>query len=71
MAITRAKALLIVVGNADLLQLDPCWKTFIDYCIDNGGYKGKLPSPLPEDKEVDTVASELEQLSLQGKLFSC
>jgi len=39
-AITRAKALLIVVGNPNLLSLDSHWREFIRYTIENGGYKG-------------------------------
>lgn len=40
MAITRAKALLIVVGNPKILQIDHCWKRFIDYCQMNGALVG-------------------------------
>ncbi|KAM9350970.1 putative helicase mov-10-B.1 [Symphorus nematophorus] len=39
-AVTRAKALLIVVGNPTLLNEDPAWKEFIQYCRDEGGYTG-------------------------------
>lgn len=39
-AITRAKALLIVIGNPILLQLDTYWKDFIQYCMDNGSVTG-------------------------------
>ncbi|KAB0798896.1 hypothetical protein PPYR_06776 [Photinus pyralis] len=39
-AITRAKALLIVIGNPNLLQLDTYWKDFIQYCIENGSVAG-------------------------------
>uniref|UniRef100_A0A672GX04 RNA helicase n=1 Tax=Salarias fasciatus TaxID=181472 RepID=A0A672GX04_SALFA len=37
-ALTRAKALLIVVGNPDTLQTNEQWKTFIDFCKEKGGY---------------------------------
>lgn len=68
MAITRAKALLIVVGNADILQLDPNWKQFIDYCIKNDGYKGKLPSRPPSRNEEDNeqLVVELQGLEIGG-----
>lgn len=33
--ITRAKCLLIVVGDRSLLQHDPNWKQFIDFCSEN------------------------------------
>jgi len=39
-AITRAQALLIVVGNPFVLQNDDDWKSFIHYSIENGGYTG-------------------------------
>uniref|UniRef100_A0A3Q4B1I1 RNA helicase n=1 Tax=Mola mola TaxID=94237 RepID=A0A3Q4B1I1_MOLML len=39
-AVTRAKALLIVVGNSSVLKKDP-WKRFIEYCKNEGGYKGQ------------------------------
>ena len=39
-AITRAKALLIVVGNPFLLEKDKNWYELIKFCMDNGGYTG-------------------------------
>ncbi|XP_072223489.1 putative helicase mov-10-B.2 [Leuresthes tenuis] len=39
-AITRAKALLIVVGNPRVLNADTTWARFIKYCSDEGGYTG-------------------------------
>ncbi|ESO83649.1 hypothetical protein LOTGIDRAFT_222500 [Lottia gigantea] len=39
-AITRAQAALIVVGNPFVLCQDEKWRMFIEYCIDNGGYTG-------------------------------
>ncbi|WAR05019.1 MOV10-like protein [Mya arenaria] len=39
-AITRARALLIVVGNPITLEQDPHWKSFIDFCDRNGGFCG-------------------------------
>ncbi|PWA28754.1 hypothetical protein CCH79_00014845 [Gambusia affinis] len=39
-AVTRAKALLIVVGNPLMLSSDPTWASFIEYCKDEGGYCG-------------------------------
>ncbi|KAM8975149.1 helicase MOV-10 [Pelodytes ibericus] len=39
-AITRAKALLILVGNPIILSKDPNWLQFLKYCRDNGGYTG-------------------------------
>ena len=33
-AITRARSLLIVVGNSEVLSQDEHWKSFVDYCKD-------------------------------------
>lgn len=37
-AITRAKELLIVVGNANLLARDPYWKAFLQFTLRNHLY---------------------------------
>ncbi|XP_071375982.1 putative helicase mov-10-B.1 isoform X2 [Centroberyx affinis] len=39
-AITRAKSLLIVVGNPVILNKDPTWEKFISYCVKEKGYTG-------------------------------
>ncbi|PRP82146.1 RNA helicase [Planoprotostelium fungivorum] len=39
-AITRAKALLVVVGNPHLLAYDPYWKKLIDHCKENRSATG-------------------------------
>ncbi|XP_043268497.1 putative helicase mov-10-B.1 [Venturia canescens] len=39
-AVTRAKALLIVIGNPTVLQVDANWREFISYCVDNGALMG-------------------------------
>jgi helicase MOV-10 len=39
-AITRAKALVIVVGNPYVLHEDPHWRYFLSYCLVNGAYTG-------------------------------
>jgi helicase MOV-10 len=43
-AITRAKALLIVVGDPNVLGLDPLWRSFLNYVSINNGWRG-LPIP--------------------------
>lgn len=40
-SITRAKALLIVVGNPKILQHDETWYRFIKHCMDNNACKGE------------------------------
>ncbi|CAE6409976.1 hypothetical protein BN14_00336 [Rhizoctonia solani AG-1 IB] len=42
--ITRAQALLIIVGDASVLGLDPLWRSFLSYVHREGGWKG---SPIP------------------------
>jgi helicase MOV-10 len=40
-AITRAQALLIIVGNPVVLSLDPLWRALLNYIHAGGGWKGK------------------------------
>ncbi|KXN81887.1 Putative helicase mov-10-B.1 [Leucoagaricus sp. SymC.cos] len=39
-SITRAKALLIVIGDPDVLGLDPLWRSFLNYIHANSGWRG-------------------------------
>ncbi|KAL7534989.1 hypothetical protein ACHAXR_006195 [Thalassiosira sp. AJA248-18] len=39
-AITRAQALLIMIGNPFTLENDPNWRSIIDHALDGGGYTG-------------------------------
>ncbi|KAI0316091.1 P-loop containing nucleoside triphosphate hydrolase protein [Amylostereum chailletii] len=39
-AVTRAQALLIVVGDPAVLSLDPLWRSFLNYIHINRGWKG-------------------------------
>uniref|UniRef100_A0A7N6FEU8 RNA helicase n=1 Tax=Anabas testudineus TaxID=64144 RepID=A0A7N6FEU8_ANATE len=39
-AMTRARSLLIVVGNPVILNKDPTWEKFISYCVKENGYTG-------------------------------
>ncbi|XP_011306724.1 putative helicase mov-10-B.1 [Fopius arisanus] len=39
-AVTRAKALLIVVGNPMILEHDDCWREFMQYCLENEAWYG-------------------------------
>jgi len=43
-AITRAQALLIVVGDPDVLGENELWRTFLDYIKSRGGWTGKKPN---------------------------
>lgn len=46
-AITRAKSLLIIIGNPHIISKDPYWDKLLRYCADNGSYQG-CPLPPPE-----------------------
>jgi len=43
-AITRAQALLIVIGDPDVLGKDELWRTFLNYVSLRGGSAGKALS---------------------------
>ncbi|KAG8929260.1 hypothetical protein FRC01_004607 [Tulasnella sp. 417] len=43
-ALTRAQALLVVVGNPHILGLDPLWRKFLNYVHRSGGWKGLEPN---------------------------
>ncbi len=45
MAVTRAQALLIVIGDPRVLSLDPLWRGFLNFAYNRGAWKGK---PLPD-----------------------
>lgn len=47
-AITRARSLLVVIGNPHILCKDKHWNKLLWYCVDNGSYKGCF---LPEREE--------------------
>ncbi|KAM6192162.1 LOW QUALITY PROTEIN: helicase MOV-10 [Sarcoramphus papa] len=61
-AITRAKALLIVVGNPAVLSKDHHWQRFLRYCREEGGYTGY---PYEDDGPAeDGLAADLHALHL-------
>ncbi|XP_035676776.1 putative helicase MOV-10 [Branchiostoma floridae] len=63
-AITRAKALLIVVGNPYTLTRDGNWRSFLKYCKENGGIHPEgcdLPS---ERDEVEDILQRLDALNI-------
>ncbi|NXT73720.1 SDE3 helicase, partial [Zapornia atra] len=61
-AITRAKALLIVVGNPAVLSKDPHWLRFLRYCREEGGYTGYPYEDEPPAE--DGLAADLHALRL-------
>ncbi|RVE70580.1 hypothetical protein OJAV_G00065900 [Oryzias javanicus] len=55
-AVTRAKALLIVVGNPVVLKTDQTWARFLQYCKDEGGDTGFKHEENIEDVEIRFAA---------------
>ncbi|XP_049929226.1 RNA helicase Mov10l1 [Epinephelus moara] len=55
-AITRPKALLLIVGNPHLLIRDACFRALLEYCFINGAYLGCDPPPSLRDSQI--VAEE-------------
>ena len=43
-AITRAQAMVIVVGDPQVLSIDPMWRGFLNYLYENGGWRGDVPT---------------------------
>uniref|UniRef100_A0A672ZU77 RNA helicase n=1 Tax=Sphaeramia orbicularis TaxID=375764 RepID=A0A672ZU77_9TELE len=50
-AITRPKALLLIVGNPHILIKDACFRALLQYCFINGGYLGCDPPPSLRDSQ--------------------
>ncbi|EKM56518.1 uncharacterized protein PHACADRAFT_160043 [Phanerochaete carnosa HHB-10118-sp] len=42
-AITRARSLLVVVGNPRTLSMDPMWREWLNFVHQKGGWRGKEP----------------------------
>ncbi|XP_072308203.1 putative helicase mov-10-B.1 [Eucyclogobius newberryi] len=60
-AITRARSLLIVVGNPVILNKDPTWNKFISYCVNEKGYTG---FDFNDAEGEDDVVSRLANLKI-------
>ncbi|KAJ1532193.1 hypothetical protein ONE63_000814 [Megalurothrips usitatus] len=55
-AVTRARSLLVVVGNPKVLQHDTCWRSLLEHCLNNGAYTG-MPFKLEalQDTKIQSV----------------
>lgn len=62
---TRAQALLIVVGNPAVLGLDPLWRAFLNYVYVRGGWAGASGPSWDAAAEVREADSELAALGLE------
>ncbi|KAL7884849.1 hypothetical protein AOLI_G00076190 [Acnodon oligacanthus] len=63
-AMTRARSLLIVVGNPIILSSDSTWSRFIEYCTVEGGYTGLNRAIIEGTEE---VVERLTALSIQNE----
>ncbi|KAG0248786.1 hypothetical protein BG011_009917, partial [Mortierella polycephala] len=63
-ALTRAKAMLVIVGNPELLVLDEHWADYLHFCLRNGAYTG---CDLP-DSILSTHTSGQKSATLIGRL---
>ncbi|XP_026220713.1 RNA helicase Mov10l1 isoform X2 [Anabas testudineus] len=51
-AVTRPKALLLIVGNPHILIRDPCFRALLEYSFINGAYLGCDPPPSLRDTQI-------------------
>ncbi|KAG1741528.1 RNA helicase [Suillus paluster] len=58
-AVTRAQALLIVIGDPNVLSLDPLWRSFLNYIHLNDGWAG--PEPTWDTTEIVDESGEYDQ----------
>ncbi|KAL9702500.1 hypothetical protein quinque_006018 [Culex quinquefasciatus] len=63
-AMTRAKALLVVIGNSYTLQHDPNWFDFVRFCKENGAVVGKK-----FDLNAARIVSQTKRQQMFAKLF--
>ncbi|KAF4616960.1 hypothetical protein D9613_008723 [Agrocybe pediades] len=68
-AVTRAQALLIIVGDPQVLSLDPLWRSFLNYIYLNGGWTGPDITwdpnvPVDENGKYDEVIRRDAQLDM-------
>ncbi|PVF97087.1 P-loop containing nucleoside triphosphate hydrolase protein [Serendipita vermifera] len=54
-AITRAQALLVVIGDPRVLSLDPLWRSFLNYIFNSGGWTGGLKPDWDTKGDTDGV----------------
>ncbi|XP_039484922.1 probable RNA helicase armi [Drosophila santomea] len=58
-AISRARAMMIIFGNPHLLAVDECWRQLILFCANNNAYFGcDLPQSVVNQEDEDPVRLE-------------
>jgi helicase MOV-10 len=61
---TRAQALLIIVGDPTVLSLDPVWRSFLNYVHLSGGWTGKKIDWNPhEDERGESFLKQREEMA--------
>lgn len=60
-AVTRAKSLLIVVGNPHTLSKDPCWRRLLQFCVRKRAYKG-----VPFGERADQIEDLEQRFAMAG-----
>uniref|UniRef100_A0A8C5RGE4 RNA helicase n=1 Tax=Laticauda laticaudata TaxID=8630 RepID=A0A8C5RGE4_LATLA len=56
-SLTRAKALLIIVGNPTTLSKDPYWNEFLEYCKRNQAWKGYKHSGVEDELPIAALSA--------------
>lgn len=63
-AITRARSLLIIIGNPHIIGKDKYWNLLLWRCVDNGSYQG-CPLPEKETFQEESLTQEDENWDYQ------
>ncbi|XP_023217489.1 putative helicase mov-10-B.1 isoform X2 [Centruroides sculpturatus] len=63
-AVTRAKALLIIVGNPFNLSKDKNWNRLLEYCCDNQSYCGAPYDNNNNSNEIDNLIEKMSHLRI-------
>ncbi|KIO33705.1 hypothetical protein M407DRAFT_13658 [Tulasnella calospora MUT 4182] len=66
-AMTRAKSILIIIGDPDVLGLDPLWRQFLNHIHEHGGWRG-IRIPWDPTKDVFTETSERKTLPYDAQI---
>lgn len=58
-ALTRAKGLMVIVGNPYTLSEDPCWNRILEFCVAKKAYRGLPYKPIKCQPKVSNVSKPL------------
>ncbi|XP_049438320.1 putative helicase mov-10-B.2 isoform X3 [Epinephelus fuscoguttatus] len=70
-AMTRARALLIVIGDPRVLRTDYIWNKLIHYCFTKGGYRGITMCDAKEEEDTQTNVRTQPLGRVVGQLDPC